>query len=168
MELTSLDVLLISLVVGGGIWGVATGATRLIATFTVLLVLTSVVHAYPDFSSRLSSTLWPQFFLVILLTLIGLLLAGLVGRALYTAMHTVGLNHVDRLIGAALGLMTGCVGAGLIVWLLGTHAGPQVNALLQGSALAPSVSEFFEIVMALTKNLLPQARPKEPWWRSLW
>ena len=168
MELTSLDVLLLALVVGGGIWGVATGATRVIAPFTVILVLTSVVHAYPDFSARLSSTLWPQFFLVLLLTLIGLLLAGLVGRALYTAMYTAGLNHVDRLIGAVLGLMTGCVGAGLLVWLLRTQAGPQANALLQGSALAPSVSEFFEMVMGLTKNLLPQARPKESWWKTLW
>jgi len=168
MELTVLDVLLLALVVGGGIWGVVTGATRLIAPFTVLLVLTSVVHAYPDFSARLSSTLWPQFFLVLLLTLIGLLLAGLVGRALYTAMHTLGLNHVDRVIGAGLGLMQGCVGAGLVVWLLGAYAGPQTTALLKGSVLAPSVLEFFEMVMALTHNILPQAKPKEPWWRGLW
>ncbi len=165
MEITAFDVLLLSLVLGGGIWGVVTGATRLIAPFTVLLAVISLVHAYPDVSVRFGRTLWPQFFLIILLTLLGLLLVGLVGRALYTAMHTVGLNHVDRLIGAALGLMTGCVGAGLVVWLLGAYGGAQANALLKGSVLAPPVLEFFETIMALTEHLLPRPKPKEPWWK---
>jgi len=51
MELTSLDVLLLSRVVGGGIWGVLTGATRLIAPSTLIVVVTTVVHSFTNNSS---------------------------------------------------------------------------------------------------------------------
>jgi uncharacterized membrane protein required for colicin V production len=169
MEMTSFDILLLLLVITGGTWGWVTGATRVIAPFTLLFALTVLIHTYPDLSARLGKTPLTQFFVILLLCLIGILICGLVGRALYTAVHNVGLGHVDKLFGLALGLITGCVMAGLLVWWLKAHVGSEANTLLKGSFLAASFLDFFEMSMSLAEHILPQAKPKEPWWkRPLW
>lgn len=77
------------------------------------------------------------------------------------------LNHV---MGLLLGLVTGTILAGALVWGLNTYAGIWSMVLLRNSVMAPVISEFFQTVMAFTQRLFPRPEPaKEAWWkRSLW
>lgn len=165
MELTPFDILLLLLVIGGGVWGVATGAIRVIAPFTLLFALAAITHAYPNMSTHFGKTPVTQFFLVLFLFLTCLLVCGLLARALYTAVHAIGLGPVDRLLGLAFGLITGGMMAGLLVWWLNGSPASQSSSIAGGSFLAPSLLEFFELTMGLTEHILPQARPKESWWK---
>ncbi len=72
-------------------------------------------------------------FLVI--ALLVMLLAGLVGRALRGLVRTVGLGILDRLLGAAFGLIKGCVVVTLV--LMGIVAFLPRQDWLEQSQLAP-------------------------------
>lgn len=161
MEITILDVILLFIIIAGGIWGLATGAVRVVAPFTAILALVALMHAYPNISGKAP---YIQFFLALLLGLTGLLIFGLVLRALQTAVHASGLAPVNRLIGLGLGLIAGTLITGALVWWLRTYGAPQAKSLLEQSVLAPAVLEFFQMVMAFTQRLFPWLKPREePW-----
>lgn len=164
MEITILDVILLFIIIAGGIWGLATGAVKVVAPFTAILALVVLMHAYPKISAQFGKAPLIQFFLALLLGLTGLLIFGLVLRALQTAVHANGLAPVNRLIGLGLGLIAGTLITGALVWWLRTYGAPQAKLLLEQSVLAPAVLEFFQMVTAFTQRLFPWLKPREkPW-----
>jgi uncharacterized membrane protein required for colicin V production len=168
MEITLIDAVLLAVIVVGGVWGLTAGAVRVVVPFTMILAVTALIHSYPDISSRFGKAPYPQFFLLLLLVLIGVLVFGFVLRALQAAVHASGYGAANRLVGFGLGLVTGTLLAGALVWWLQTYGGPQGKSLLGESVLAPAVLEFFQMAMAFLQRLIPE-RPKEPWWkRTLW
>jgi uncharacterized membrane protein required for colicin V production len=159
MEITTLDVILLFIIIAGGIWGLATGAVKVVAPFTAILALVVLMHAYPKISAQFGKTPLIQFFLALLLGLTGLLIFGLVLRALQTAVHANGLAPVNRLIGLGLGLIAGTLITRALVWWLQTYGAPQAKSLLEQSVLAPAVLEFFQMVMAFIQRLFPWLKP---------
>jgi len=170
MEPAPIDAVLLFLILVGGAWGLMAGAVKVAGPFAVVLAVVTLTHAYPEVSTRFGTDPGVQFFLLLLLGFIGLVIYGFVVRILNGAVHTIGLGPLNRAAGLGIGLVTGTILAGALVWALKTHGGLQGRVLLGGSVLAPVVSEFFEAVMAFTQRLFPRPGPeKEPWWRrALW
>jgi uncharacterized membrane protein required for colicin V production len=170
MDIASVDLILVVLVIAGALWGLSAGAIRVVVPFTAALAAITLVHVYPDVSARFGTTPRIQFFLLLLLlAFVGLLIFGIVIRALQGVVQAGGLGPINRLVGLALGLVSGAMMAGALVWWIQTYSGPQAKSLLNGSALAPPLLEFFNSIMALTGHFVPRAKPAEPWWkRSLW
>ena len=171
MDLTSFDILLLLLVIGGGIWGAVTGAVRVVGPFALILALITLLYGYPQISAGFGTAPRIQSFLMLLLLAFAvLLLSGLVIRALQAAVQATGLGPVNLLAGALLGCVMGAVGAGALAWWLQSHGDPHAKALLTGSVLAPALEEFFTTIVSFTVRLLPsmEIRPGEPWWRTLW
>ncbi len=170
MNPTPLDFLLLFFVLMGGAWGLIVGAVKVSGPFALVLALLSLAHAYPGVSARFGTDPGVQFFLVLLLIFIGLIIYSFVARILHGAVHASGLGPLNRLLGVGLGLVTGTVLAGAVLWGLETYGGIQGKLLLHGSVLAPAVTEFFQTVMAFTERLFPRPEPEtKPWWRRpLW
>lgn len=170
MELTWIDAVLLALVLLGGAWGLMAGAVKISAPSALILALITLLHTYPDISTRFSTAPIVQFFCLLLLGFIGLVVYGFVVRILQGAVRTSGLGPLNWLIGLGIGLVTGTILAGALAWGLETYGGLQGRMLLRGSILAPAVTEFFQAVMAFTSRLFTRPEPeKEPWWkRSLW
>ncbi len=72
-------------------------------------------------------------FLVIFVAV--MLLAGVAGRISRWIMHEAGLTFVDRLLGAALGLLRGCLVVAVVLASLAAFT--PTSRWLQGSELAP-------------------------------
>jgi uncharacterized membrane protein required for colicin V production len=169
MELTVIDMVLLGLVLAGGACGLAVGAVRIAGPFAVLVALLTLVHAYPELSTRLGTHPTARLFLPLLAGFVGLVVYGFVIRILLGAVP-VSLGIMGRLLGLGLGLITGTVLAGALVWWLKTHAGLYGMVLLHNSTLASVAIEFFQVVMAFTQRLFPRHKPEqEPWWKKpLW
>jgi len=170
VELTTIDAVLLCLVLVGGTWGLVVGAVRVAGPFALLVALLTLIHAYPEISTRLGPHPTVRFFLPLLVAFIGLVVYGFVAHILHGAVQLSRLGLLNRLMGLGLGLVTGTVLAGALVWWLKTHGGIYGLVLLRGTALAPVAAEFFQTVMAFTQRLFPRPQPEqEPWWkRSLW
>jgi len=170
MNPTPIDIGLLLCILAGGAWGLIAGAVKVAGPFALILALVTLTHAYPEISTRFGTDPLVQFFFLLLLGFIGLVIYGFVVRILQGAVRTSGLGPFNRVIGLGLGLVTGTILAGLFVWGLNTYGGIQGKILLYGSVLAPVVSEFFQVVMAFTQRLFPRPQSvKEPWWkRTLW
>ena len=171
MDLTSFDILLLLLVMGGGIGGAVNGAVRVVGPFALILALITLLYGYPQISAGFGTAPRIQSFLMLLLlAFVVLLLSGLVIRALQAAVQASGLGPINLLAGALLGCVAGAVGAGALIWWLQTKGGPHANVLLSGSTLAPALEEFFTTIVSFTLRFLPsvEIKPGEPWWRTLW
>lgn len=171
MQLTPFDLAVIALVIMSALWGLLVGAIRAAAPFAVLLASVSLVHAYPDVSSQFGSGLTMQLVLILLLAFIALVIYGFVIRILHGAIRSTGFGPLDRLFGMLLGLVTGTLLGGALVWALQTYNGLRGAYLLSGSVLAPAVLQFFQALMVFSERIFPHpSRPtNEPWWkRPLW
>jgi uncharacterized membrane protein required for colicin V production len=171
MQLTPFDFGLISLVIMSGLWGLLTGAIRIAAPFAVVLAAVTLLHAYPNFSAQFGTGLTMQFCLVLLLAFIGLVIYGFVIRILHGAIWASGLGPLDRLFGLVLGLVTGTLLTGALVWALQTYSNLGGAGILNGSILAPAVVQFFQSLMTFTERIFPRSTDptKEPWWKKpLW
>jgi len=169
MQPTEIDIVVLFLILAGGAWGAAAGAVRVSAPFAAILAGISLVHAYPEVSTRFGTSPSVQLFGLLLLAFIGVVIFGLVTRILHSAVHASGFGPVNRLLGLGLGLVTGTILSGAIVWGLETFGGLQGTILLRGSLLVPAVKEFFQAVMGFTQRMFP--RPQEeniPWWKRPW
>jgi hypothetical protein len=155
----------------GGIWGLVVGALRVAGPLALLVALLTLVHAYPELSTRLGANPTVRFFLPLLVGFVGVVVYGFVAHLLRGALRWSPLGFFNRLLG--LGLVTGTILAGALVWGLKTYGGISGMMLLHGSTVAPPTAAFFRTVMACTQRLFP--RPEsgppgpEPWWkRPLW
>ena len=168
MQPTEVDIVLLFLILAGGAWGVLAGAVRVAAPFAAILAVISLIHAYPEISTRFGANATAQLFGLLLLALIGVVIFGFVTRILHSAVRASGLGPVNRLLGLGLGLATGALLGGAVAWGLETHGGVQGTILLRGSMLMPAVKAFFEAVMGLTHRMFPPPEPTVPWWRRPW
>lgn len=169
MELTGIDVVLLGLMLAGGACGLTVGAVRVAGPFAVLVALLTLVHAYPELSTRLGTHPTARLFLPLLAGFVGLVVYGFVVRILLGAVPaSPGIS--SRLLGLGLGLTTGTVLAGALVWWLKTHGGLYGIVLLHNSILASVATEFFQVIMAFTQRLFPPHKSEqEPWWKKpLW
>lgn len=169
MELTPIDIVLLFLILGSGIYGLLAGAVKLTWPFALILALIMLTHAYPGISARFGADPAVNFFLYLFLAFLGLVVYACVVRLVHGAVHASGLGPLNRLLGGVLGLVTGTTMAGLLVWGLQTYGGIQGRVLLHGSSLAPAVSEFLQAMLAFTSRLFPRMEAeKEPWWKRAW
>ena len=170
MELTAIDAVLVVLVVAGGIWGLVAGGVKVAGPLALLVAVLTLIHAYPELSTRFGAHPPVQFFLPLLVCFTGLVVYGFVGHILHGAVQLSRLGPLNRLLGLGLGLVTGTVLAGGAVWGLNTYGGIWGMLLLRNSAMAPVIADFFQVMMGFTQRLFPQPEPaKVPWWkRSLW
>jgi len=170
MALTAIDAALLGLVLVGGVWGLVVGALRVAGPLAVLVALLTLVHAYPDLSTRLGAHPTVGFFLPLLAGFVGVVVYGFMARVLQGAVQLSRLGLLQRLLGLGLGLVTGTILAGALVWGLKTYGGLSGLLLLPGSRVAPVTLEFFRTVMACTQRFFPlPASEPVPWWkRSLW
>src|SRR6202167_5652372 len=87
------------------------------------------------FSPNISSV-WTAEIIAFLIIFLGvMLLAGIAGRIASWAMKEVGLRVVDRVLGAALGLLRGCLVVAIV--LTSMAAFTPTSKWLQGSKWAP-------------------------------
>ncbi len=169
MELTPIDIILLFLILGSGMYGLLAGAIKLTGPFALILALIMLTHAYPGVSAHFGTDPAVNFFLYLFLAFIGLVVYACVVRLVHGAVHASGLGPLNRLLGGVLGLVTGTTMAGLLVWGLQTYGGIQGRVLLHGSILAPAVSEFLQAMLAFTGRLFPRMEvEKEPWWKRVW
>ena len=170
MELTLLDVGLLGLVLVGGLWGYVAGALRVAGPLAVLMAVLTLVHAYPELSTRLGTHPAGKLFLPLLAGFCGVVVYGFVGRVLHGAVPRSRLGVGNPLLGLGLGLVTGTLLAGACVWGLHTYGGVSGLFVLHRSVVAPVVLAFFETIMAFTQRFFPRPEPTQvPWWkRSLW
>jgi uncharacterized membrane protein required for colicin V production len=170
MGLTAIDGVLVLLVLAGGAWGLVAGAVKVAGPFALLVALLTLVHVYPDLATRFGIHPAVRFFLPLLMGFIGLVLYGFVAHILHRAIQVSPLGPLNHLTGLLLGLVTGTILAGALVWGLNTYGGIGGMVLLHNSVMAPVISEFFRAVMAFTQRLFPRPEPaKEPWWKKpLW
>jgi uncharacterized membrane protein required for colicin V production len=172
MELTVLDAVLLGLVLVGGAWGLVVGALRVAGPLALLVAVLTLVHAYPELSTRLGAHPTVRFFLPLLVGFVGVVVYGFVAHLLRGALRWSPLGFLNRLLGLGLGLVTGTILAGALVWGLKTYGGLSGMMLLHGSTVAPATAEFFRTVMACTQRLFPRPDPgpeQVPWWkRPLW
>lgn len=169
MQPTEIDALLLFLVLAGGVWGLVAGAVRVAVPFAAILAAISLLHTYPEVSRRFGTAPTGQLFGWLLLAFIAVVIFGFVSRVVHGAVHASGLGPLNRLLGVALGLVTGTILGGALVWGLETYGGMQGTLLLRGSTLAPSVKVFFEAIMGFAHRMFPSS-PEEPvpWWRRRW
>lgn len=169
MELTPIDTVLLFLILGSGIYGLLSGAVKLAGPFAFILALVMLTHAYPEISAHFGTDPAVNFFLCLFWTFIGLVVYACVVRLVHGAVHASGLGPFNHLLGGVLGLVTGTIMAGALVWSLQTSGGIQGRVLLHGSSLAPAVLGFLQAVLAFTSRLLPRlGAEKEPWWKRVW
>jgi len=170
MELTLLDAGLLGLVLVGGLWGYVAGALRVAGPLAVLMAVLTLVHAYPELSTRLGTHPAGKLFLPLLAGFCGGVVYGFVGRVLHGAVPRSRLGLGNPLLGLGLGLVTGTLLAGACVWGLHTYGGVSGLFVLHRSVVAPVVMAFFETLMAFTQRFFPRPEPAHvPWWkRALW
>lgn len=171
MQLMPFDFAVIAIVTMSALWGLLIGAVRAAAPFAVLLAAVTLLHAYPEVSSQFGTGLTMQLVLMLLLAFIALIIYGFVIRILHGAVRATGFGPLDRLFGMVLGLVTGTLLGGALVWALQTYNGLRGAYLLSGSVLAPAVLQFFQALMAFSERIFPHPSgpTNEPWWkRPLW
>ena len=89
-----------------------------------------------DWFSPNISSIWLAEIAAFLIIFVGvMLLAGVAGRIARWAMKEAGLRVVDRVLGAALGLLRGCLLVAIV--LIGMAAFTPTSKWLQGSRWAP-------------------------------
>lgn len=169
MVLTTFDLCLIMLILGGGIWGLTAGASRMSMPFVLILVGVTILYTYPRISSFFEG---PEpvvkIFLYLLVVFIALVVFGLLMRIIRNAISTVGLGPLDKISGLALGLIIGSVLIGAVIWGIETYGGGDMKSLLKDSKIVPSALTFFKQIMSFTERMFPQPEVK-PWWkRPLW
>lgn len=169
MEIAPIDALLIFIIAAGGIAGMAIGAVRLVVPFAMILAAISLAHDYPDLSARFQMASPSRTFLFVLfLCLVGLIMFGFLARAIQGAVQLSGLAPLNRILGSSLGLIIGAFTAGAVLWLVQRYGSLQARSLFTTSALAPALSEFFDLVVAFTERLFPVIARNEPWWKRPW
>ncbi len=169
MSLTTFDLCLIILILGGGIWGLIAGASRISIPFVLILVGVTILYSYPKIVSLFKGP-GPvaKVFLYLLVLFIALIIFGLLMRIIRNAIATAGLGPLDKISGLALGLIIGAVLTGAVIWVIETYGGGDWRSLLKDSKLAPSALTFFKHIMSFTEKMFPQPEVK-PWWkRPLW
>ena len=166
--MTTFDLLLVAVILAGGIWGLMAGASRISIPFVLVMVGVSILYAYPRISALFKG---PdpvvKVFMYLLIFFIGLIIFGLLMRIIRNAINAAGLGPLDKISGLAIGLITGALLAGTLIWGIETYGDGKWQSLLKDSQISPSAMTFFRSVMAFTDRLFPQ--PEKPWWkRSLW
>lgn len=169
MSLTTFDLLLITIILAGGIWGLVAGASRISVPFVLTLVGVTILYAYPKISGLFKG---PEpvgkAFLYLLVLFVALVIFGLLMRIFRNTVTTAGLGSLDKLAGLALGLIIGALLTGAVSWGIETYAEGDLRSLLKDSKIAPSALTFFKHIMSFTERLFPQPEVK-PWWkRPLW
>jgi membrane protein required for colicin V production len=143
------DIVVLALLVGGALIGLARGAMRIVIGIASLLVAFFLANRYQDqFASVLmqrhvsaTPARIAAYLLIFVLTMIaGGLVAWLVAKLLKLAM----LSWADRLAGAALGLVFALLAAAFLVHPLAAST-PGGSRLLAGSKLAPYVSVVADV-----------------------
>lgn len=169
MNLTAFDLFLIMIILGGGIWGLTAGASRISTPFVLILVGVTILHAYPK-TVILFEGPEPmvKIFLYILVAFIALVIFGILMRIIRNAIAAAGLGPLDKVTGLALGLIIGAMLAGASAWGIEIYGGGDLRPLLKGSKMVPSALTFFKYIMSFTERLFPEPEVK-PWWkRPLW
>ncbi len=169
MSITAFDIFLILLILGGGILGLTTGATRLSIPFVLTLVAITLTYTYPKLSGLYAgSDLGANFFLYLIVIFAGLVIFGIIARIIRGAISSTGLRPLDKLLGLCFGLILGSILAGTSIWGIETYGGDKWGYLLQDSKLSSSALLFFKHIMSFTERFFPQPEVK-PWWkRPLW
>ncbi|MFZ0287298.1 MAG: CvpA family protein [Terriglobales bacterium] len=88
-----------------------------------------------SFSPNISSAWLAEIAAFLLIFLGVMLLAGIAGRIASWAMKEAGLRVVDRVLGAALGLLRGCLVVAIVLTSMGAFT--PTSKWLQGSRWAP-------------------------------
>ena len=169
MNLTAFDLCLIMVILGGGIWGLAAGASRISIPFVVILVGVTILHAYPKISIFFEGPEpMVKIFLYILVAFIALVIFGILMRIIRNAIAAAGLGPLDKITGLALGLIIGAMLAGASAWGIETYGGADLRGLVKDSRIVPGALTFFRYIMSFTERMFPQPETK-PWWkRPLW
>lgn len=169
MNLTTFDLLLITVILIGGIWGLIAGASRISVSFVLVLVGVTIFYSYPKISALFTGPKpWVKIFLYILVLFVSLVIFGLLMRIIRTAIASAGLGPLDKVSGLVLGLIIGALLTGTIIWGIDTYGESGWRNLLKDSKIAPSALTFFKHIMSFTEKLFPQPEVK-PWWkRPLW
>lgn len=166
--MTTFDLLLIIVILAGGVWGLVAGASRISMPFVLVLSGTSILYAYPRISTLFKG---PdpvvRVFMYLLIFFVGLVIFGFLLRIIRNAVTAAGLGPLDKISGLAIGLITGALLAGTLIWGIETYGDGTWLNLLKDSHVSPGAMTFFRHVMAFTDRLFPQ--PEKPWWkRPLW
>lgn len=166
--MTTFDLVLTSLILVGGIWGLVAGASRISVSFVLVLVVASMLYSYPRIAALFQGPdLAVKVFLCILIFVISLVIFGVASRIIRNAITTAGLGPLDKILGLALGLATGILLAGSLIWGIETYGDGKWQRLLNDSQISPPALTFFRHIMAFTDRIFPQ--PEKPWWqRPLW
>ncbi|MGH8059570.1 MAG: hypothetical protein ACREOH_20415, partial [Candidatus Entotheonellia bacterium] len=83
MELTAIDGVFVGVVLAGGLWGLMAGGVKVAGPLALLVAVLTLVHAYPEVSTRLGAHPPVQVFLPLLVGFIGLVVYGFVGHILH-------------------------------------------------------------------------------------
>jgi len=173
MELVWLDLALLFILFGIGMTGFYAGAIKFAGPSAFIFTMIALFYIYPNISSRFESDLPSQFFLYLLLGFVALVIYAFITRAVHGAVQTNGIGVFNRLLGVGLGLITGALIAGTLVWAYQTYGNSESKALIEDSIMATAVVTFFHEVMGFFQRLLPESEIPEqedvPWWRRpLW
>ena len=168
MNLTSIDAAFLLIIGVVGIWGAKAGAVRLAAPFGFMLAVVALFHSYPAISAGFGRDATVRFFMLLLCGFIGLVIYGLTVRILHESLQTWGLGTFNRVVGLLLGLTTGTLLAGALIWGLEQYGGLDGKALLNGSNLASGIRKFFLALMDFTQRLFPRPSTDTdaPWWKQ--
>lgn len=166
--MTTFDLALIAVILAGGVWGLMAGASRISLPFALVIVGATIVSAYPRVATLFKG---PDpvvtGFLSLAILFIGLVIFGFLMRIIRNAVAAAGLGPLDKIAGLAIGLITGALIVGSLIWGIETYGDGKWQSLMKGSEIAPSALAFFNIIMTFTDRLFPQ--PEKPWWqRPLW
>jgi uncharacterized membrane protein required for colicin V production len=166
--MTIFDLFLIAVILAGGVWGLMAGASRISIAFVLVMVSVSILYAYPRISALFKG---PdpvvKIFMYLLILFISLVIFGFLLRIIRNAVTAAGLGPLDKISGLAIGLITGALIVGSLIWGIETYGDGKWQSLLKDSQVSPSAMTYFRHVMAFTDRIFPQ--PEKPWWkRPLW
>lgn len=160
--MTYLDLLLAAIVIGSVVAGFLSGFTRaafgLIATFVGALLGFWFYDIPAKWYSRWIESDITTNLLGFLTVFFGVILIGALAGRLSSAMFkAVGLRFVDRLAGAAFGLVRGALAAAATVVVLLAATSRPVPDWMRGSVLLPHALEVSDLAASLAPPAVKKA-----------
>lgn len=154
-SLNLLDAIILSLILGGALWGYSVGSLKAIRPTVLVFALITISYVYPDLKEYFAREGIVSFFLVLLLIFIGIIVWGFIARYFKAGIGSGSFGNLDRFLGLLSGIILGAVLAGFLVFVLKSYGGSQARNLIESSSLGPSVLKFFQIIMNFVENSFP-------------